>query len=58
VIRRDAQADQRDIGTLTGCHGADRRHVDLAGDHVVAEPGEDLRQELETVTPLIRDQDA
>jgi hypothetical protein len=32
--------------------------VDLAGDHLVAEPGDDLCQQRKTVVPLVSDQDA
>ena len=38
--------------------GADLLDVDLAGDHLVTEPGDDLGEQLEPVASLVRDQDA
>ena len=32
--------------------------VDLAGDHLVAQPRDDLREQLEPFALLVRDQDA
>ena len=43
---------------LSRCHRADLADVDLARDHLVAEPSDDLCQELETVASLVSDQDA
>ena len=37
---------------------SDLSDVDLAGDHLVPEPGHDLSEQLEPVTALVRDQDA
>ncbi len=39
-------------------HAADRLDIDLAGDHLVPEPGDDAREQLEPVAALVRDQDA
>jgi hypothetical protein len=43
---------------LSSRHRADCSDVDLAGDHLVAEPGDDLGEELKPVSPLVRDEDA
>jgi len=51
-----AEPDQRDIGPLSGGHRPDLFHVDLAGDHLVPEPGHDLGKQLEPLPLLVRDQ--
>ncbi|HXR12626.1 MAG TPA: hypothetical protein VN770_10040 [Gaiellaceae bacterium] len=58
VFGGEAEPDERDVGTLFRCYRAYFSDVDLARDHVVAEPGDDPGDLLEAVAPLIRDQDA
>lgn len=41
---------------LSRRHRADLCDVDLAGDHVVTEPGDDLGEQLEPVAALVSDQ--
>ena len=41
---------------FSGCGCPDFFDVDLARDHVVAEPDHDLGEQLEPVAPLVRDQ--
>ncbi len=53
-----SETDERNVRALPR---RDRTHlldVDLAGDHVVPEPDDDLGEQLEPVAPLVRDQDA
>jgi hypothetical protein len=52
------QPDQGDVRVLPGRHDADFLDVDLAGDHVVTEPVHHLREKLQAVAPLVRDEDA
>ena len=58
MLRRETEPDKRDIGVLPRGHRGDRRDVDLAGDHFVPEPGDNLGEQLEPITPLVGDQDA
>ena len=58
VLGALAEPDQRDVGALARRHRRDVRDVDLAGDHLVPEPGHHLGQDFQPVGPLIRDQDA
>ena len=58
VLGGEAEPDERDVGMLSRGHGADLLDVDLARDHLVAEPGDDLGEQLEPVASLVRDQDA
>ncbi len=39
-------------------HRGDCCDVNLAGDHLVPEPGDDLGEQLEPVAPLVCDQNA
>ena len=57
VLGVQAEPNQCDVGALSGGHRPDLLHVDLAGDHLVPEPGHDLGKQLEPLPPLIRDQD-
>ena len=58
VLGAQPEPDQGDVGALPRGHGADLSDVDLAGDHLMAEAGHDLGEQLEPVPPLVRDQDA
>jgi hypothetical protein len=58
MVGVEAEPDQRDIGALSGGHRADFRDLDLASDHVVAETGDDPGKQLQSIPPLVRDQDA
>ena len=52
-----AESDQSDVGSLSRGYGPDFLHVDLARDHLVPEPCDDLGEQLEPLPPLVRDQD-
>ena len=58
VLGAQPEPDKRNIGMLPRGHGADFADVDLARDHLVAETGHDLGEQLEAVPPLVRDQDS
>ncbi len=58
VIRGQAEADESHVGMLACGDRGDLAHVDLTRDHLVAEPGHNLGEQLEPVAPLVRDQDA
>ena len=58
VLGALAEADQRHIGALAGRDRGDVGDVDLARDHLVAEPVDHLCQQSSRSAPLIRDQDA
>ena len=58
VVGGEAEPDERDVRLLARGDRGDLSDVDLAGDHLVAEPGDDLGEQLEPVAPLVRDQDA
>jgi hypothetical protein len=47
----------RDIGPFSRGHRADFPDLDLSGDHLVPETRDDLGEQLESVTPLVRDED-
>lgn len=53
-----AEPHERHVGTFAGRDGRNRGDVDLARDHLVAERREDGDEELESLGPLICDQDA
>ena len=52
-----AESHQSDVGSLSRGYRPDFLHVDLACDHLVPEPCDDLGEQLESLPPLIRDQD-
>jgi hypothetical protein len=56
VLGAQPQPDQGDVGALPCSDGADRSDVDLARDHLMAQAGDDLCEQLEPVPPLVRDQ--
>ena len=58
MLRVQPQHDECDVGPLSGRHRAHFLDVDLACDHLVPEPRHDLREQLETVTLLVGDEDA
>jgi hypothetical protein len=58
VIGGEAEPDERNVGVFAGGDGGDLADVDLAGDHLVPEPGHDRGEQLEAVSALIRDQHA
>jgi hypothetical protein len=57
VLGVEAEPHQRDIRSLPGRHRADLLDVDLAGNHLVPEPGHNLGQQFEALALLVRDQD-
>src|SRR4029077_18337444 len=57
VLRAQPETDERDVRLFPRGHRADLFNVDLASDHVVPEPCDDLRQQLEPLALLVRDQD-
>ena len=56
VRRARPEPHQCDVGVLPRRHRADVLHRDLARDHVVPETDHDLREQLQPVAFLIRDQ--
>ena len=58
MLRGDAEPDERDVGVLPRRDRADLRHLDLACDHVVAEPAHDPCQQLQPVGTLVRNENA
>ena len=58
MLGAQPEADERDVWTLSLGDGTDFLHVDLARDHFVAEPRDDLCKQFEPVTLLVCDQDA
>jgi len=57
MVGVEAEPDQRDVGALSGGHRGDFRDLDLASDHLVAEPRDDPGEQLQSIPPLVRDQD-
>ena len=57
VLRALSEPDERDVGSLSGGHGADVRDVDLARDHLVSEGDHDRGDEREAILALVGDQD-
>ena len=53
-----AEADQCDVGALAGSDRGHVGNVDLARDHLVAEPVDDAGEQFQSIRALIRDQDA
>ena len=58
VLRALTEPDERDVGSLSCCHGGHVFDVDLAGDHLVSERDHGRRDEREAVLALVGDQDA
>ena len=58
VLGAEPEPDERDVGMLSRGHRADFSDVDLAGDHLMAEAGHDLGEQLEPVSAFVCDQDA
>ena len=58
VLGVQAETDEGDVRPLAGGDRADLLDLDLAGDHLVPEPGHDLREQLESLALLVGDQDA
>ena len=50
------EPDQSHVRSLTRGHRSHVGDVDLAGDHLVSEPGHDVREKLQTIGTLIRNQ--
>ena len=57
VLGAQPQPDQRHVGMLPRRHRTDLSDLDLPGDHLMAESGDDLSEQFEPVPPLVRDQD-
>src|SRR6185437_10702500 len=57
VLRAQPETDERDVRLFPRGHRTDLFNVDLASDHVVPELRDDLRQQLEPLALLVRDQD-
>jgi hypothetical protein len=58
VLGALAQSDESDVGAFASGHRSDVLHVDLPGDDLVAEGGDDGSDEREPILALIGDQDA
>src|SRR5689334_3641416 len=57
MIGVQPQPDQCDVRPLPRRHRAHFLDVDLAGYHLVPQPGHDLGEQLESLALLVRDQD-
>ena len=57
MLRAQAEPDERDVRMLSRGHLSDFPDVDLARDDLVPESGDDLREQVEPVSSLVRDQD-
>src|SRR5579859_39594 len=57
VVGARPEPDQCDVGMLPGRDLPDLLDVDLTGDHVMPQPDHHLRQQLQPIAPLARDQD-
>ena len=55
---RFEERDHGAVGALARGRGFDLVDLDLAGDDVVARPGDDFREQLEPLSHLVGDQDA
>ena len=58
VLRAQSETDEGYIRPLPLGGGSNFLDVDLAGDHLMAEADYDLREQLEPIAPLVRDEDA
>jgi hypothetical protein len=56
VVRAFAEPDERDVGSFPGRDHPDVFDIDLPGDHLVTESGNDRRHERQAILPLVRDQ--
>jgi hypothetical protein len=57
VLRAQPEPNEGDVRPFPLGRGSDFLDVDLARDHVVAKPCDDLREQLKPVAPLVCDQD-
>ena len=58
VLRAQPETDQSHVRPLPLGGGSNFLDVDLAGDHLMAEADYDLREQLEPIASLVRDEDA
>jgi hypothetical protein len=58
MLGGQAESNDRDIRLLPRRLRSDFLHVDLAGDHVMAQPDDDLGEDVEPLALLVCDQDA
>ena len=58
VVGALAEPDERDIRPFSRRNGPDVLDLDLPGDHLVPECGDDRRHQLQAILPLVRDQNA
>ena len=58
MLGGEAEPDERDVGVFSRGDRPDFPNVDLGGDHLVTESGDDLGEQLEPVATLVGDQDA
>ena len=56
MLRAQPEPHQGDIRPLARGHGPDLPHLDLAGDHLMTKPSDDLGEEIESRPLLVRDQ--
>src|SRR4029450_7116132 len=52
-----SEAAEGNVGPLLRGHRPDRGDVHRPRDHVVAEPGDDVGEQIEAIAPLVGDQD-
>ena len=57
VLGALSEADERNIGALSGGRRADVLHIDLARDHLMPERDDDRSDERQPILALIRDKD-
>ena len=55
VFRAHAESDEGDVGSLAFGRRADLLHVDLAGNHLVTEPADDLGKDVKPFALLVGD---
>ena len=56
MVRAFAEPDKRDVESFPGRDHPDVFDIDLPGDHLVTESGDDRRHERQAILPLVRDQ--
>jgi hypothetical protein len=58
VLGALAEPHQGDVGSLPGGHRPHVSDFDLAGDHLVPQPGDDRCDQGQAISPLVGDQHA
>ena len=58
MLGTQAEADEPNVRLFSRGNRTNFLDVDLASDHVMAQPRDDLRKQLKPLALLVRDQDA